>query len=96
MAKVIFDFDIDGALQADPYLDSYTINYMFEQTKASIGKGLDRKLDGIICAEHGAEPTVTITGRYSGDAEKMDIDYHVDTCCKLFMVQVVKRLNNVN
>ncbi|MGB7341250.1 MAG: hypothetical protein WBC91_20300 [Phototrophicaceae bacterium] len=96
MAKVIFDFDIDGALQADPYLDQYTVNYLFEQTKQSIGKGLARKLDGITCDEHGTEPTITITGRYSGSAEQMDIDYHIDTCCQLFMVRVVKMLNNVN
>ena len=96
MAKVIFDFDIDGALQADPYLDSYTINYLFEQTKESLGKGLARKLEGVSCADHDKEPTITITGRYSGNAEQMDIDYHIDTCCQLFLVRVVKLLNNVN
>ena len=96
MAKVVFDFDIDGTLQEDPYLDSYTLNYMFEQTKHSLGDGLARKLEGIRCDEHGEEPTITITGRYSGRAEQMDIDYHIDTCCQLFMVRVVKMLNTVN
>lgn len=61
MAKIVFNFDIEGALQDDPYLDSYTLNYMFEQTKESMGKGLARKLDGIKCDEHGEEPTITIT-----------------------------------
>ncbi len=96
MAKVIFDFEIDGSLQEDPYLDTYTINYMFEQTKESLGKGVARKLEAITCDEHGEEPTITITGRYSGNAEQMDIDYHIDTCCQLFLVRVVQHLNNVN
>lgn len=96
MVKLVFDFDIEGALQDDPYLDSYTLNYMFQQTKESMGRGIERKLDGISCSEHGEEPTVTITGRYSGSAEQMDIEYHIDTCCQVFMVQVVKTLNNVN
>ncbi|MEM9950874.1 MAG: hypothetical protein AAF846_04695 [Chloroflexota bacterium] len=96
MTKVVYDFDIDGALQADPYLDQYTIHYMFQQTKESIGKGIARKLDGMTCDEHHEEPTITITGRYSGSAEQMDIDYNIDTCCKLFLVRVVKALNSVN
>lgn len=96
MVKLVFDFDIEGALQDDPYLDSYTLNYMFEQTKESMGKGLARKLEGVKCDEHGEEATITITGRYSGRAEQMDIDYHIDTCCQLFLVRVVKMLNKVN
>jgi len=96
MAKVEFDFEIDGALQDDPYLDRYTINYLFEQTKQSIGKGLARKLADLTCDTHAEEPTITITGRYSGNNEQLDIDYHIDTCCQMFMVRVVKVLNNVN
>lgn len=96
MAKLIFDFDIEGALNADPYLDSYTLNYLFEQTKASIGTGIARQLDGMTCDAHDQEPTITITGTYSGSAEQLEISYHVDTCCKLFMAQVIKRLNTVN
>ncbi|MGJ3237421.1 MAG: hypothetical protein ACFE0Q_01820 [Anaerolineae bacterium] len=96
MAKIVFDFDIDGALQDDPYLDRYTVQYLFQQTQESLGKGIARKLEGLTCDEHGEEPTITITGRYSGQAEQMDIDYHIDTCCQLFMVRVVRMLNNVN
>lgn len=96
MPKVKFDFDIDGALQADPYLDRYTIHYLFEQTKQSLGKGVERKLANIVCEEHGEEPTITITGRYSGSTEQLDIDYHIDTCCQMFLARVIKVLNNVN
>jgi hypothetical protein len=96
MVKVEYDFDIEGALQEDPFLDSYEISLMFEQTKQSIGKGLERKLEGITCDEHEDSPTITITGRYDGESEQMDINYHVDTCCKMFMVRVIKILNTVN
>lgn len=96
MPKIIFDFDVEGALNADPYLDQVTLNYLFAQTKASIGKTLDRKLTNLTCAEHSEEPTITITATYSGSAEQLDISYHVDTCCQIFMAQVIKTLNAVN
>jgi hypothetical protein len=96
MVKVQYDFDIEGALPEDPYLDSYEISLMFEQTKQSMGNALERKLVGITCEEHGDSPTITITGRYNGESEQLDINYHIDTCCKMFMVQVVKMLNTVN
>jgi hypothetical protein len=96
MVKVQYDFDIEGALQEDPFLDSYEISLMFEQTKQSMGTALERKLAGVTCDEHGATPTITITGRYNGESEQLDINYHIDTCCKLFMVRVVKLLNTIN
>ena len=42
MAKLAFDFDIEGALQDDPYLDSYTLNYMFQQTQETLQSALER------------------------------------------------------
>jgi hypothetical protein len=96
MTKGVYDFDIEGALQEDPFLDRYEISLMFEQTKQSMGQALERQLAGITCDEHGEEPTITITGRYNGETEQFDINYHLDTCCKLFMVRVVKLINNVN
>ncbi|MEL6407355.1 MAG: hypothetical protein AAFV98_01130 [Chloroflexota bacterium] len=96
MSKIVFDFDVEGALHADPYLDQVTLNYLFAQTKESIGKGIERKLSNLTCAEHGEEPTITITGTYSGSAEQLDISYHIDTCCQIFMAQVIKTLNAIN
>ena len=96
MVEIIYDFDIEGALHEDPFLDRYEITVMFEQTRASIGQGLKRKLEHITCAEHGAAPKLTITGRYDAEREEFDIGYNVDTCCKLFLVQVIKILNQVN
>jgi hypothetical protein len=96
MVNIRYDFDIDGALREDPFLDSYEISLMFEQTKHSMGQALERKLENVTCDEHGEPPTITISGRYDTEAEQMDINYHIDTCCKLFMVRVVKILNTVN
>ncbi len=96
MAEIKFDFDIDGALREDPYLDSFQLSYMFEQTRQSLTSALERKLGGVTCAEHGKEPIITITGRYDAEKEEMDIQYHIEPCCQLFMVRVVKLLNNVN
>ena len=96
MTIVNFDFDIEGALREDPYLDTYELNYLFEQTKASMERDIERKLGTMRCGEHNAEATITIKGRYGGDSEQLEIDYHVDTCCKAFMVKVVSHLNNVN
>lgn len=96
MANIVYDFDIEGALQEDPFLDRYEITIMFEQTRQSLENGLNRKLGGLICDVHNEEPMVTITGRYSAETEQFEMDYHIDTCCKLFMVRVVKVLNTVN
>ncbi len=95
MLEIQYDFDIDGALREDPFLDRYQIALMFEQTRQSIESSLQRKLAGVVCEEHGAAPRVLISGRYDAESEQLDVQYHIDTCCKLFMVHVVKRLNTV-
>src|SRR5690606_34412522 len=87
MLKVDYDFDIDGALHEDPFLDSYEINLMFEQTKQSMTHAMTRKLEGIICDEHGEAPVITIIGRYNAETEQFDITYNVNTCCKLFLMR---------
>lgn len=96
MTIIRYDFDIDGALHEDPFLDSTEIAMIFEQTKQSMTQALERKLAEITCDEHAAEATITITGRYNAETEQFDISYHLDTCCKLFMVRVVKLMNTVN
>ena len=96
MVKVEYDFDIDGALHEDPFLNRYEITLMFEQTKQSMGNALIRKLDTMTCDEHGDDPTIIISGRYNGETEQLDISYNIDTCCKLFLARVIKTLNNVN
>lgn len=95
MVQIKYDFDIDGALRDDPFLDRLHIHMMFEQTRQSIEHSLRRKLDDVVCSEHAAPPEITISGRFDADREEFDISYHVDTCCQLFLVRVIKVLNNV-
>lgn len=95
MLEITYDFDIDGILHEDPFLDRYQIQWMFDQTRQSIETTLQRKLAGVVCEEHGEAPKVLITGRYDAEAEQLDVQYNLDTCCKLFLVRVVKTLNNV-
>ena len=96
MTHIQYEFDVDGTLHDDPFLSPYEISLMFDQTKQSLGRALERKLGDITCEEHGEGPTITISGRYDAEREEMDINYHVDTCCQMFMVRVIKTLNSVN
>ncbi len=91
--EITFDFETEGVVQEDPFLDSYELALLFEQTRQEIESGLRRKLHQVICAEHGQPPRITISGRYNHDSEQMDIQYHIDTCCQMFLVRVVKMLN---
>jgi hypothetical protein len=91
--EINFDFDTEGAAHEDALLDTYELNVMFEQTRGSLRRDLERKLNGVVCAEHGDPPRITISGRYNHDSEQMDINYHIDTCCQMFLVRVVKTLN---
>lgn len=94
MVTIETDFDIEGALQEDPFLSRYELQLMFDQTKQSMSRTLQRQLSDLTCEEHGAEPTVIITGRYDAEREELDISYHVDTCCKPLLLRVVQRMNN--
>ncbi|MAU13680.1 MAG: hypothetical protein CL607_27940 [Anaerolineaceae bacterium] len=95
MLEINFDFDTEGSAHEDAFLDAYELDMLFQQTSQSIRAGLERKLADVTCAEHGNAPRITITGRYDRETEQMDLNYHVDTCCQLFLVRVVKLLNNV-
>ncbi len=94
MPVIESDFDIDGALQADPFLDRYELSMLFEQTRRSMAAALQRQLADAVCEEHDKEPVITITGRYDTEREELDIQYHLDTCCKPFMLRVIQRMNN--
>jgi hypothetical protein len=85
---------MDGALNDDPFLDRYELSMLFNQTRQSIEKTLQRQLAGMTCDEHGKEPVITITGQYDADREELDIQYHLDTCCKMFMLNVIQRMNH--
>ena len=88
-----FDFRVEGEALAEPFLDRFELELMFEGTRQSIGAGLERKFADIVCEEHAAAPCFTISGVYDNALEEMDIQYHVDTCCQPFLLRVMQMLN---
>lgn len=96
MLEIDFKFETAGDASDDPFLDPYEVQLMFGQTQRSMEDGIRRKLDGVVCGEHGKAPRITITATYDNETEEMDLNYHIDTCCQMFLVRVVKTLNNTN
>ena len=91
--NIEFDLRVEGAAQAEPFMDSYELEQMFDSTRQSIGAGLQRKFADIICDEHAQAPTFKISGVYDNAIEEMDLQYHVDTCCQGFLLRVMQILN---
>ncbi len=91
--EIDFDLRVEGEALAEPFLDRYELELMFEGTRQSIGAGLQRKFADIVCDEHAEAPRFTISGVYDNALEEMDIQYHVDTCCQRFLLRVMQILN---
>lgn len=91
--KIEFDLRTEGEELPDAFLDRFELEMMFDSTRHSIRAGLERKLGDVICDEHHAPPKFKITGVYNNEDEQMDIHYHVDTCCQMFLVRVMRILN---
>ena len=88
-----FDLRIEGEALADPFLDSLELEQLFDSTRRSIGGDLRRKFADIVCDAHEQAPRFKISGVYDNEAEEMDIQYHVDTCCQAFLLRVMQILN---
>lgn len=91
--KIQFDLRSEGEALAEAFLDEAELEQMFESTRRSIGAGLRRKFRDILCAEHQQAPRFLISGVYDKEKEEMDIQYHVDTCCRHFLLRVMRILN---
>ena len=91
--EIDFDLRVEGEALAEPFLDRYELELMFEGTRQSIGAGLQRKFADIVCHEHAEAPRFTISGVYDNALEEMDIQYHLDTCCQRFLLRVMQILN---
>ena len=91
--EIQFDLRAEGDKLPDPFLDALELELMFENTRQSIGAGLRRKFRDVLCAEHDEAPSFKITGVYDNEREEMGIQYHVDTCCQLFLLRVMQILN---
>ncbi len=88
-----FDLRSEGEAPAQPFLDSYELEQMFDGTRQSIRGGLRRKFADVSCDTHAQAPKFKISGVYDNTTETMDIQYHVDTCCHGFLLRVMQILN---
>ncbi len=93
MLQINFDLRADGRELPDAFLDASELELMFDSTRHSVGGGLRRKFQTVICEEHDAAPRFTIHGVYDRETEQMDLQYHVDTCCQAFLLRVMQILN---
>ena len=91
--KIEFDLHSEGEALPEAFLDETELEQMFESTRRSIGAGLRRKFRAVHCAEHEQAPSFLISGVYDRDTEELDIQYHVDTCCRYFLLRVMQMLN---
>ena len=91
--EIKFDLRTEGDALPDAYLDSAELALMFESTRRSIGDGLQRKFRDVLCEEHGQAPKFRISGVFDRGIEDMDVQYHVDTCCQVFLLRVMQILN---
>ncbi len=91
--NIEFDLRVEGEALAEPFLDRYELEQMFDNTRRSIGAGLRRKFADIVCEEHAQAPKFIISGVYDNAIEELDIQYHVDTCCQRFLLRVMQVLN---
>ena len=94
MVEVKFDITVDATgTHETPLLADYEVTMMLHHTQAQIEKHVQQSLDNLRCEKHGEPARVRISGTYSADSEQLDISYHVDTCCQLFLLRAVAALN---
>lgn len=91
--EITFDLRAEGEALPDAFLGAAELEMMLDHTRCSIGAGLERKLGDAVCAQHGQAPKFLIAGRYDHESEQMDIHYHIDACCQLFLLDVMRMLN---
>ncbi|MBI5670937.1 MAG: hypothetical protein HZC41_23335 [Chloroflexi bacterium] len=94
MADVTVRFEVDGDVMAPEQLDEqYELAELLDYTEAQIRAQMERQLGDLRCEVHGQPPRVVVTAQYSSDTEQMELAYHVDTCCKPFLLRAVQALN---
>ncbi len=92
-AQIEIELRAEGEALPGAFLDPREIERMFASTRQSLRASLGRKLRGLRCQEHGAAPKLRVSGVYDRSTEAMELDYHIEACCQLFTVRVIKVLN---
>ncbi|MBI1281733.1 MAG: hypothetical protein GC179_26645 [Anaerolineaceae bacterium] len=94
MTEIIVQFEVDDRpMTVDEITDEYLAE-MLEHTSAQIQRQVERQVGDLTCEEHGGRPRVTVTGMYSTEADQMELNYHVDTCCQMLLMRTVQALNH--
>lgn len=89
------DFDLrwTGEAASASALNTADVEELFYATCADVSRTLERKLAGVRCVEHDAEPLVRVIMSYDRDTDQMDVSYNVEACCPPFLLRVVQILH---
>lgn len=94
MIQITFNIHIDESQVPDsPLFDEFELAQMLDHTKAQIVQFLQTRLGGLRCPTHDEAPRVRVDGVYHADSEQLDFQYHLDTCCQMFLMQAIAMLN---
>lgn len=96
MLDITFEMETQGELPEDALMDQYELDALFAATRQSVQRDLERQLSDVVCSEHSQPPRLKIIARYDAEMEQFDLQYHIDTCCPLFLARVIKTLNRKN
>lgn len=95
MIDITFEFSTGGQpTDSDPFLDDYEIRLLFESTRQQMRQQITRALNHLRCETHGQAPRVKVSGVYNRTNEQFDLQYHIDGCCNLLVMQAIHALNN--
>ncbi len=95
MVDIAFKYDIDGqAVLLEELEGDYELAMLFEHTREQVRRQVQTRLEGLRCMEHDQPPRVLVTIAFSQDTDQSELSYHIDTCCKPFLLQTVQALNH--
>jgi hypothetical protein len=92
--QIAFNIAIDSNQTADsPLFDEFELGQMLDHTKAQIVQFVQTQLGALRCPSHDQQPSVRVDGVYDSETEQLDFQYHIDTCCQMFLMQAITALN---
>lgn len=94
MIQITFNIAIDSSEMTDsPLFDEFERGQMLDHTKAQIVQFVQTQLGALRCPSHDQQPSVRVGGAYDSDTEQLDFQYHIDTCCQMFLMRAITALN---
>ncbi len=93
MLEIEINLTLQDEQSADPLLDAYETDMLLQSTQIQLRQHIESRLAEMTCDEHHEAPKVKVTAVYSRQDEQIDVEYHVDTCCKALLVRSVAALS---